>query len=219
MKLLVGCECSGIVREAFRKRGWDAWSCDILPSEIPGQHIQGHLEDLIGSGEEWDLIIAHPPCTYTCVSGIHWNGRRPGRENKTVSSVYFANMIWQRKCPRICIEQPISILSRNPTEDMPYLGEPSQYIQPYDFGEDASKKTSLWLKGLPLLVPTKHIPGRVVVLPGGKQVFRWSNQTDGGQNKLPPSEHRAADRARTYQGIGEAMAEQWGQYDPAHFLM
>ena len=208
MKILIACEKSGIVRDAFRALGWDAWSCDIQPTDMPGQHIQGYLEDAIGSGREWDLIIAHPPCTFTCVSGIHWNGRRQGRQQETDKAVYFANMIWQRDCPRIGIEQPISILSRQPTGDMPYLGQPTQYIQPYDFGEDASKKTSLWLKGLPPLVNTLHVPGRLVIC-NGKTVERWSNQTDSGQNKLAPSEHRADDRSRTYPGIARAMAEQW----------
>ena len=211
MKILFACEKSGVGRRAFAARGHEVWSCDIQPSDDNSPfHIQARLEDMIGSGEEWDLIIGHPPCTYTCVSGIHWNSRRPERQRLTEQAVYFVNMIWMRKCPRICIEQPITILSRDPTLDMPYLDKPHQYIQPYEYGDNASKRTCLWLKGLPLLVPdpSKRVPGRWV-MSHGKLVERWDNQTDNGQNKLAPSATRSDERSRTYPGIAEAMANQW----------
>jgi site-specific DNA-cytosine methylase len=197
MKVLIACEFSGIVREAFRRRGHDVWSCDILPSELPGNHFQARLEDKIGSGSEWDLIIAHPPCTYLCSSGYHWNSRRPEREQDTERALYFVFMIWARLCKKIAIENPVGILSRPEN-----LGKPAQYIQPYEYGHPESKRTCLWLKGLPLLKPTNILP-----LP---ESGRWDNQTASGQNKLTPSPTRGLERSRTYQGWAEAMAMQWG---------
>ncbi len=194
MRILIACEFSGIVREAFTKRGHDAWSCDLLPSEKGGQHYQGYLEDFIGSGVEWDMIIAHPECTYLSVSGMHWNKRRPERVIKTEYAMAFVMMIANRNCPRIAIENLVSIISTR-------WRKPDQIIQPWQFGHPESKKTCLWLKGLPLLKPSN-----VLELPGSG---RWQNQTPSGQNKLGPSPDRARNRSRTYQGIANAMAEQW----------
>lgn len=199
MDILVGCECSGIVRDAFIAKGHNAISCDIKPTEQPGPHIQDDIFNVIYN-RHFDMMICFPECRYLCGSGLHWNKRRPERQFLTDEALYFTIRLWNAPIEMKGLENSVGILSRSEN-----LGEPSQYIQPYEFGEDASKKTCLWLHNLPLLVPTFRFPGRWV---NGKE--RWSNQTDSGQNKLPPSEHRSADRARTYQGIANAMAEQWG---------
>lgn len=197
VRVLVSCECSGVVRDAFRRRGFDAVSCDIKPSESPGPHYQGDVFDIIGDG--WDAMIAHPPCTYLCVSGLHWNKRRPWRTLLTEEAVVFAKRIWESQVKRVCMENPVGLLSSR-------IGRPSQYVQPYEFGDDASKKTGLWLRGLPNLIGTSYVQPRIV---NGKK--RWANQTDSGQNNLPPSPGRAASRSKTYAGIAEAMADQWSK--------
>jgi hypothetical protein len=196
MKVLVACEFSGIVRDAFLKKGHDAYSCDLLPTESDGPHLIGNVLDFIGTG--WDLMIAHPPCTYLCSSGLHWNSRRPERKLKTDAALYFVKQLLESPVDKICLENPIGCIS---TQIRKY----DQIIQPYWFGEDASKSTCLWLKGLPLLKPTSYVEPRIV---NGKK--RWGNQTDSGQNKLAPSEDRWKDRSRTYFGIANAMADQWG---------
>jgi len=202
MNVLIACECSGVVREAFRRRGHNAWSCDIKPTEQPGQHIQddirNHLLPPYPDGiERWDLIIAHPDCTYLCSSGLHWNHRIPGRQELTEEAIKFATM-FEKYADKVCTENPIGCLSSR-------WRKPEQIIQPYQFGHDASKSTCLWLKNLPPLIPSKYIEPRFV---NGKK--RWGNQTDSGQNRLGPSPERAAERSRTYEGIAEAMAERWG---------
>lgn len=202
MKVLVACEFSGVVREAFRRRGHDAWSCDLLPSEIEGPHIQGDVLEVLDRG--WDLMIAHPPCTYLCSSGLHWNKRIPGREELTHEAMLFVlNLMGEgfveNTIPRIALENPVGRIGTA-------YRKADQIIQPWQFGEDASKSTCLWLKGLPLLKPTGLVEPRIVK---GKK--RWANQTDSGQNRLGPSEKRWAERSRTYEGIAEAMAEQWGR--------
>jgi hypothetical protein len=197
MRVLVACEYSGKVREAFRKLGHDAWSCDLLPADDASPyHIQGDVLEALDQG--WDLMIAFPPCTYLCSSGLHWNKRRPGRAEKTEEALRFVQMLMNAPVPRIAIENPVGCISTR-------IRKPSQYVQPHQFGDDASKKTGLWLKGLPLLVPTRNVEPRIV---NGKK--RWSNQTDSGQNKLAPSEDRWKKRSETYQGIADAMANQWG---------
>jgi hypothetical protein len=142
-------------------------------------------------------MIAHPPCTYLCSSGLHWNKRRPGRAEETEKALEFVRRLLDAPMPRIALENPVGCIS---TRIRPY----DQAIQPYQFGHDASKKTCLWLKNLPPLRPTKMVEPRMV---NGKP--RWGNQTDSGQNKLPPSADRWAIRSETYQGIAQAMAEQW----------
>lgn len=195
MKILIACEFSGTVRDAFIKRGHEAVSCDILPTESPGPHIQDDVLNVLNDG--WDMMIAHPPCTYLSVSGIHWNNRGRGWE-ETNKALEFVKALMNAPIDRICIENPVSIISSR-------IRRPDQSIQPYDFGHDASKKTCLWLKGLPKLTPVQIIQPRIVK---GKK--RWGNQTDSGQNKLPPSKDRWKVRSKTYSGIADAMAFQWG---------
>lgn len=199
MRILVACEFSGVVREAFRAEGHEAWSCDLLPSEIPGHHLQGDVLQQLDRG--WDLLIAFPPCTYLCSSGMHWTTRGLRDPQHTLDAMAFVRRLWEAQIPRICLENPIGILSTR-------LTKPSQIIQPHQFGHDASKSTCLWLKNLPLLTPTQHVPPRLVVKQG-KTMLRWANQTDSGQNVLGPSADRWALRSITYPGIARAMATQW----------
>jgi site-specific DNA-cytosine methylase len=170
-------------------------SCDLLPSEQPGPHHQGDVRELLG--QEWDLLIAHPPCTYLSVSGMHWTTRGLRDPKLTEDALDFVRLFMDAPIERIAIENPVSVISSR-------IRKPDQIIQPYQFGHDASKKTCLWLKGLPLLTPTQMVEPRIV---NGKQ--RWGNQTDSGQNKLPPSKDRWKLRSKTYEGIADAMAAQW----------
>jgi len=198
MRILVGTESSGVIRDAFIAAGHDAISCDFLPTERPGPHYEGDVMDIIG--QSWDCFIFHPECTFVCGSGLHWNKRVPGRAAKTTEAIFFVKRLWlySQHIGKRCMENPIGCLSTK-------FKKPSQIIQPYNFGEDASKATCLWLDGLPPLWKTKHIEPRIVA---GKK--RWANQTDSGQNRLTPGPDRWKDRARTYPGIAEAMADQWG---------
>lgn len=197
MKVLVACEYSGTVRDAFIRAGHYAMSCDLLPSESPiGDHYQGNVLDILDHG--WDLMIAHPPCTYLCSSGLHWNKRKPERAQQTEEALDFVRLLLDAPIPKIALENPIGCISTR-------IRKPTQTIQPYHFGDDASKSTCLWLKGLPLLLPTDFVEPRIV---NGKR--RWANQTDSGQNRLPPSPDRWKIRSETYVGIAEAMAKQWG---------
>jgi hypothetical protein len=198
-KILIACEESQAVTIEFRRLGHEAYSCDIEPCS--GGHPEWHLQQdvLPLLKEKWDLMIAHPPCTYLSSSGLHWNCRTLGRATKTWEAIRFAEELWHADIPLIAIENPIGCLSTFSS-----LMKPSQIIQPYQFGEDASKATCLWLKGLPDLLPTKYISGKVV---NGKE--RWGNQTDSGQNKLGPSAGRAKERSKTYQGFAHAMADKW----------
>ena len=216
MRVLVACEYSGIVREAFRARGHDAYSCDILPAEDASPfHYQTDVFDVIGMG--WDMLIAHPPCTYLCNSGV-WalypnssydglveNGVDPikveERWRQLDNARAFFMALWAQPIPKICIENPVPHKYGN-------LPKYTQTIQPYQFGDDASKRTCLWLKGLPKLsIPEESLWAQPRIVDGKK---RWGNQTDGGWNKLPPSETRGLERSRTYQGIANAFAAQWG---------
>lgn len=201
MRALIGCECSGSIRRAFRDRGHEAFSCDLTPAEDGSPfHLQADLLTVLR--EQWDLVIAHPPCKYLSVSGMHWTTRGFRDPQETVKAIAFAQAIWNCGCLKVCIENPTSVLSTRSS-----LGKMTQRIQPYEFGHDASKGTCLWLRGLPKLKldPAQFVPPRIV---NGKR--RWANQTDSGQNRLGPSPQRSADRARTYPGIARAMAEQWG---------
>jgi hypothetical protein len=195
MNVLVACEFSGIVRDAFIKRGHNAVSCDLLEQEGTGNHYAGDVADIIGQG--WDLMIAFPPCTYLSSSGLHWNKRVGGRQAKTDSAIRFVKSLLDAPIERIALENPVGCISTK-------IRKPTQIIQPYDFGEDASKRTCLWLNGLMPLRATRRISGRIV-----NGVERWANQTDSGQNRLGPSEDRWRKRAVTYQGVAAAMAEQW----------
>jgi site-specific DNA-cytosine methylase len=180
MKILVACEFSGIVREAFAKRGHDVWSCDLLPTEIPGQHIQDDVIEHLNSG--WDLMIAHPPCTHLAVSGARWFKDKIIQQEEAIK--FFMALV---KAPieKICIENPVCIMSR-------LHRKPDQIIQPWQFGHGETKKTCLWLKGLPLLNPTNIVGGRIARV-----------------HRMPPGPNRWKERSRTFQGIADAMADQW----------
>ena len=192
MKILIACEYSGRVRDAFIARGHDAMSCDLLPTDALGPHYQGDVFDVINDG--WDLMVAHPPCTYLSVSGMHWTTRGLRDPQLTEDALAFVQRLMDAPVERIAVENPISVISSR-------IRKPDQIIQPWWFGHDASKKTCLWLKNLPLLTPTDMLPGDVKT--------RRGNQTASGQNKLPPSKDRWKIRSETYQGIANAMAAQW----------
>jgi hypothetical protein len=196
MKVLIACEYSGRVRDAFIKGGHEAMSCDLLPTDAPGPHYQGSVLDILNDG--WDLMIAHPPCTYLSVSGMHWTTRGLRDPKLTEDALDFVKILLNAPIEKIALENPISIISSR-------IKKPTQIIQPYEYGHDASKKTCLWLKNLPPLMPTKIIEPKIV---GNKKI--WGNQTASGQNKLAPSKDRWKIRSETYQGIAEAMAQQWG---------
>lgn len=209
INVLVACESSGHVREAFRRRGFDAVSCDLQPADDGSEHhIQGDVFDVI-EDRPWDLIIAHPSCTYLTSSGLHWNGRIPGRAAKTEEALEFVRDLMSLDAPFIAIENPQGCIgTRIDARDFGFrTAKATQYIQPHQFGADASKKTGLWLKGLPDLEPTEHVEPRMV---DGKP--RWANQTDSGQNRLAPSPDRWKIRSQTYTGIADAMAQQWGDF-------
>jgi hypothetical protein len=191
MKILIACEYSGIVRDAFIARGHDALSCDLLDTERHGPHYKGDARDVINAG--WDLMIAHPPCTHLAVSGARYFAQKVQEQ---AAALDFVRFLMDAPIPRICIENPISVISTR-------IRKPDQIIQPWQFGHPESKSTCLWLKGLPKLVATQ-----VLQLPASG---RWQNQTASGQNRLPPSPDRWKERSRTYQGIADAMAAQWGR--------
>lgn len=224
MKILIACETSGIVRDAFIKKGHDAVSCDLLPTERPGPHYQGDVLDILGHG--WDLMIAHPDCTYLTASAA-W-AFKDGPYHQKVSaetlvgedrraaradSLNFVQLLASANIPKIAIENP-AVGFLNTMLDLEQYGFrsnfPTQVIHPHQFGHDASKATGLALKGLPDLIATHHIQPRMIERPGKKPLPRWGNQTDSGQNKLTPGPMRWLERARTYQGWADAMAEQWG---------
>jgi site-specific DNA-cytosine methylase len=198
MRVLVACEFSGTVRDAFLRRGHYALSCDLLPctSQTPGDHYEGDVRDVLDDG--WDLMIAHPPCTYLSVSGMHWTVRGLRDPQLTEDALEFVRLLLNAPIKQIALENPVSVISSR-------IRKPDQIIAPYEFGHDASKKTCLWLKNLPQLKATEIIEPRII---NGKK--RWGNQTDSGQNKLTPSADRWKIRSKTYEGIAEAMATQWG---------
>ncbi|MBN9357527.1 MAG: DNA cytosine methyltransferase [Herbaspirillum huttiense] len=207
MRILIACESSGVVREAFRSMGHDAWSCDLLPADDGSEfHIQGDALEAVRGGE-WDALGFHPPCTYLSVSGIHWNGRGRGWERTDKALQFVRDLIAAAGDRPFYLENPVSIISTR-------IAKPAQAIQPYEFGEDASKKTCLWLKGFKPLEadPAQRVAGRIVEWPrgSGKFVERWANQTDSGQKRLSPGADRWKARSRTYAGIARAMAQQWG---------
>jgi len=259
MKILIACEFSGIVRDAFIKRGFDAVSCDLLPTGRPGPHIQGDVLRVLDDG--WDLMVAHPPCRYLCSSGLHWNKRVKGRQAKTEQSLRFVQSLLDAPIQHIALENSIGCIS---TRIRPY----DQRVQPWQFGHDASKATCFWLKGLPKLQVTEIIPPKswrnvkfaydcvecpfgcdepfcrehkkhycdcgcvgptqdgyeyterdgfqfarpMISLVDRPNKLIWGNQTPSGQNKLGPSKDRWKNRSRTYQGVADAMAAQWGDF-------
>ena len=193
MRVLIACEYSGTVRDAFSDFGHDAISCDLLPSEKPGQHYQGDVRDILRDG--FDLMIAHPPCTHLAVSGARWFKDKQEEQRLALDFVRF---LMDAPIPRIAIENPVSIISSR-------IRKPDQIIQPYEHGHEATKTTCLWLKNLPLLKPT-HIVGKGPrhVTKSGKSLPSWYN--------LPPSANRWKIRSATFTGIAQAMASQWGCY-------
>ncbi len=182
-RILVACEYSGVVRDAFKAKGWDAWSCDLLPTDKPGQHYQGDVRNILPLG--WDMMIAFPPCTDLAVSGAkHFAVKRA--DGRQQASIEFFLMLAAIPIPS-AIENPVGIMST-------HYRKPSQIIQPWQFGHGETKATCLWLKGLPKLVPTNIVEGREARI-----------------HKMPPSANRAKLRSLTYQGVADAMAEQWGK--------
>lgn len=236
MKVLIACEYSGRVRDAFLHLGHDAMSCDLLDtdSDNAGLHYQGDIRDVLYDG--WDLMICHPPCTFL-TGAAEWaysdqpmiNGKprniKPGtligqaRIMARQQALEFIDLLWRAPIDKIALENPVGVIGKS----RPYMPKP-QYVQPHWFGEDASKKTGLWLKNLPGLVPTDKVEGRKICcgenmtgfmicgkcLGKNKPVVRYTNQTDSGQNKLPPTADRWKLRSTTPQGLADAMASQWG---------
>ncbi|MBE3142908.1 MAG: DNA cytosine methyltransferase [Planctomycetes bacterium] len=189
MKILVACEFSGIVREAFKAKGHDAWSCDLLPTDIPGQHIQGDVLEILEDG--WDMMIAHPPCTYLCRHRSRWNTAKNKKDIRSAKRFFMRFM--DCKIPKICVENPVPLRA---------IGLPpyQQIIQPWQFGHDYSKRTCLWLKNLPPLKPTGIVKLSYYVTPNGRRFTKgWYFTPRNGK-----------DRSRTFPGIAAAMAEQWG---------
>lgn len=181
MRVLVACEFSGTVRDAFRRRGHDAWSCDLLPTEVEGPHILGDVREVLADG--WGLMVAHPPCTHLAVSGARWF-KKKAREQ--AEALEFVRTLLDAPIPLVALENPVSIISSR-------IRKPDQIIQPWQFGHGETKATCLWLKGLPLLRPTLVVEGRETRI-----------------HRAAPGPNRWKERSRTYAGIAEAMAQQWG---------
>lgn len=181
MKVLIACEFSGVVRDAFARQGHDAWSCDLLPTETPGQHYQCDVRDVLD--QDWDMAIMHPPCTHLAVSGARWF---PEKRSEQREALEFVRTLLNTPIPHIALENPVSIIA---TE----IREPDQIIQPWMFGHGETKATCLWLKNLPPLHPTDIVSGRV-----------------GRVHMEPPGPDRWKNRSRTFPGLAKAMAEQWG---------
>ena len=186
MKVLVAFERSGVVRDAFIRAGHKAVSCDLAPTEVPGPHIEGDVTPWLR--HRWDLLIAHPPCTYLASSGIHWNRKREGRAEETELALNMIRLVLASPSTRICMENPVGIISTR-------MRQPDQIINPYEFGSTENKRTCLWLKNLPKLEIVSFTPKelRTNIL-----------------NNLSPSEERAILRSKTFPGVAEAMAQQWG---------
>jgi site-specific DNA-cytosine methylase len=181
LRVLIACEFSGVVREAFRKRGHDALSCDLLPTEQPGPHYQGDVFDILHDG--WDLMIAHPPCTHLAVSGARWF---KDKQQEQLEALDFVRRLLDAPIDRIALENPISVISSK-------IRKPDQIVQPWMFGHPETKATCWWLKNLPKLLPTKIVEGRLARV-----------------HMEPPGPDRWKNRSRTYEGMADAMAEQWG---------
>ena len=197
MKVLVACEYSGRVRDAFRAKGHDAWSCDLLPTDgDPQWHHEGDVFEMVGRG--WDLMIAHPPCTYLTNSGVSWLHKDPSRWDRLDEGAAFFSKLWEAPIERIAVENPI--MHKYAKERIGGVNQ-SQVIQPWMFGHMEQKATCLWLKNLPLLQPTNNVKEAMLALPDNeRQRIHY----------LPPSADRWKLRSTTYKGIAEAMADQWG---------
>jgi hypothetical protein len=181
MRVLIACEYSGVVRDAFTRKGHYAMSCDLLDTEVIGEHYKGDVRDVINDG--WDLMICHPPCTHLAVSGARWFKEKQAEQKEALK---FVELLLNASIPKICLENPISIISSR-------IRRPDQIIQPWQYGHGETKATCLWLKNLPLLKPTNIVEGR-----------------EARVHKMPPSPNRWKERSRTFQGIADAMAQQWG---------
>jgi len=181
MRVLVACEYSGVVRDAFARKGHYAMSCDLLDTEVIGEHYKGDVLDVINDG--WDLMICHPPCTHLAVSGARWFKEKQAEQKEALE---FVELLLNAPIPRICLENPISIISSR-------IRKPDQIIQPWQYGHGETKATCLWLKNLPLLKPTNIVEGR-----------------EARVHKMPPGPNRWKERSRTFQGIADAFAQQWG---------
>jgi hypothetical protein len=181
MRVLVACEYSGVVRDAFTRRGHYAMSCDLLDSEVMGNHYKGDVRDVINDG--WDLMICHPPCTHLAVSGARWFKEKQAEQREALE---FVDLLINAPIPKICLENPVSIISSR-------IRKPDQIIQPWQYGHGETKATCLWLKNLPLLKPTNIVEGR-----------------EARVHKMPPGPNRWKERSRTFQGIADAFAQQWG---------
>lgn len=209
MRVLIGCECSGVVREAFKERGHDAWSCDLQPTEIPGNHIQGNVLEVLNDG--WDLGIFHPPCTYLSVTGNKWfkpefKERFPDREERRKDAISFFMAFANCKIKKYCLENPVGIMST-------VWRKPNQVIQPMYFGHNEPKKTCLWLRNLPRLngnlsyaLDPSTCVGEYHITKSGKRLPKWYAYAD----KSKGQEERAKIRSKTFPGIARAMAAQWG---------
>ena len=195
-RVLVACEFSGIVRDAFAARGHDAWSCDIIPTESPGKHYEGRVQDIVGAG--WDLMIAHPPCTYLSVSGSRWLYNKDGSKNeerweKREEALDFVRFLMDAPIERICVENPVSVISSQ-------IRKPEQLIHPWEYGHPEEKRTCLWLKNLPKLEPSNIVYDEMMELPKKERHRIWWM----GSSK-------SKERSIFYPGIADAMAEQWGR--------
>jgi hypothetical protein len=181
MRVLVACEYSGVVRDAFTRKGHYAMSCDLLDSEVTGNHYKGDVRNVLHDG--WDLMICHPPCTHLAVSGARWFKDKQAEQKEALE---FVELLLNASIPQICLENPISIISSR-------IRKPDQIIQPWQYGHGETKATCLWLKNLPLLKPTNIVGGR-----------------EARVHKMPPGPNRWKERSRTFQGIADAFAQQWG---------
>jgi site-specific DNA-cytosine methylase len=181
LRVLIGCEFSGIVRDAFARKGHNAWSCDLIPSEKPRKHFIGDITEILDYG--WDMLIAFPPCTYLCVSGARWF---KDRQREQFQALNFIQTLMDSPIKKICIENPIGVISTR-------IRKPDQIIQPWQFGHGETKSTCLWLKNLPKLIPENIVEGR-----------------EHRIHEMSPGKNRSMERSRTYPGIAEAMANQWG---------
>lgn len=195
MRVLVACEFSGRVRDSFIRLGHDAISCDLLESERPGPHVQGDVRELLK--QEWDLVIAFPPCTYLAHSGIQWLSKQEGRWEKMLEAVEFFNLFQASACPRVCIENPIM---HSHARSRLLVSNYDQKIQPYFFGHPESKSTCLWLKGLPKLKVTNNVE---------RELFKVDHYCSQAVHRHGESKDRWRNRSRTYWGVAKAMASQW----------
>ena len=192
MKVLIACEYSGVVRDAFLAKGHDAWSCDLLSSESKGHHIQGDVSQILNQG--WDLMIAHPPCTHLATSGARWF---KNKEKEQKEALDFVKLLLNAPIEKIALENPVSIISTK-------IRQPDQIVHPWMFGHEISKTTCLWLKNLPLLIPTEIVgKGKKHTTKGGKVIPEWYN--------LPETKDRWKKRSKTFEGFAKAMADQWGK--------